>query len=160
MPCRCQLQSDKSILLCYSSHYEKLQLIKRLPPLLAADNILDLEAANRLLDQLRLHANQHEIHRELGTTPQAACTRALAQNRSVLRQAPACPWRPYVWSQQTLLRVGDDGKVPVGSQRQSIDAAPRSKVIRCLRPDGDIFYLRHAPDPMTQPVVLLHCPVF
>jgi hypothetical protein len=133
---------------------------KRLPPLLAADQILELEAANRLLDQLRLHANEHEIHRELGTTPQAARTCALAEHRSALRPAPACPWWPYVWSQQTRVRVGDDGKVPVGSQRQSIDAPPRSKVIRCLRPDGDIFYLRHAPDPKTKPVVLLHCPVF
>jgi hypothetical protein len=133
---------------------------KRLPPLLAADDILDLEAANHLLDQLLLHANQHEIHRELGTTPQAARTQALAQNRSVLRPPPACPWWPYVWSQQTRVRVGDDGMVPVGSLRQSIDAPPRSKVIRCLRPDGDIFYLRHAPDPMAKPVVLLHCPVF
>jgi hypothetical protein len=133
---------------------------KRLPPLLAADEILDLEAANRLLDQLLLHANQHEIHRELGTTPLAAHTQALTENRSVLRQAPACPWWPYVWSQQTRVRVGDDGKVPVGSQRQSIDAPPRSKVIRCLRPDGDIFFLHHAPDPKTKPIVLLHCPVF
>jgi len=133
---------------------------KRLPPLLAADDILDLENANRLLDQLRLHANQYEIHRELGTTPQAARTQALAQHRSVLRPAPACPWWPYVWSQQTRVRVGDDGMVPVGSLRQSIDAPPRSKVIRCLRPDGDIFYLRQAPDPKTKPVVLLHSPVF
>ncbi|MEQ2008556.1 MAG: hypothetical protein ABMA26_17390, partial [Limisphaerales bacterium] len=38
---------------------------KRLPPLLAADHILELECANRLLDQLLPHANQHEIHREL-----------------------------------------------------------------------------------------------
>lgn len=133
---------------------------KRLPPLLAADDILDLENANRLLDQLRLHANQYEVHRELGTTPQAARTQALAQHRSVLRPAPACPWWPYVWSQQTRVRVGDDGMVPVGSLRQSIDAPPRSKVIRCLRPDGDIFYLRDAPDPKTKPIVLLHCPVF
>jgi hypothetical protein len=133
---------------------------KRLPPLLAADNILELEGANRLLDQLLLHANQHQIHRELGTTPHTARSQALAQNRSVLRPAPACPWWPYVWSQQTHVRVGDDGKVPVGSLRQSIDAPPRSKVIRCLRPNGDIFFLRHAPDPKSKPIVLLHCPVF
>jgi hypothetical protein len=133
---------------------------KRLPPLLAADQIRELEGANRLLDQLLIHANQHEIHRELGTTPKAAQTQALANNRSVLRPAPACPWWPYVWSQQTRVRVGDDGKVPVGSQRQAIDAPPRSTVIRCLRPDGDIYYLRHAPDPKAKPIVLLHCPVF
>jgi hypothetical protein len=133
---------------------------KRLPPLLAADHILELEGANRLLDQLLLHANQHEIHRELGITPHAARAQALAEKHSVLRPAPTCPWWPYVWSQQTRVRVGDDGKVPVGSSRQSIEATPRSKVIRCLRPDGDIFFLRHAPDPKTKPIVLLHCPVF
>src|SRR5271166_5912153 len=31
MPCRCQFQSEKSILLCYPLTHEKLQLIKRLP---------------------------------------------------------------------------------------------------------------------------------
>jgi hypothetical protein len=133
---------------------------KRLPPLLAADRILELEGANRLLDQLLPHVNQHEIHRELETTPHNAKQQALAQKRSVLRPVPACPWWPFVWSQQTKVRVGDDSKVPVGSQRQTIEAPPRSKVIRCLRPDGDVYYLRHAPDPKAKPIVLLHCPVF
>jgi len=133
---------------------------KRLPPLLAADQIVELVGANHLLDQLVSHANQHEIHRELGTTPLAARDRALAEKRTVLRPAPACPWWPYLWSQQIRVRVGDDGKVPVGDQRQPIDASPRSYVIRCLRPDGDIYYLRLAPHPNAKPIVLLHCPVF
>jgi transposase InsO family protein len=133
---------------------------KRLPALLAADQVFELEGANRLLDQLLPHVNQHEVHRELGITPHAARQQALAKKRSVLRPAPACPWWPFVWSQQTRVRVGDDGKVPVGSQRLSVDAPPRSFVIRCLRPDGDIYYLRNAPDPKAKPVVLLHCPVF
>jgi hypothetical protein len=133
---------------------------KRLPPLLAADRIVELAGANHLLDQLLPHANQHEIHRELGTTPHAARQLALSEGRSVLRPVPACPWWPYVWSLQTRVRVGDDGQVPVGSQRQRLDAPPRRTVIRCQRPDGDLFYLRHAPDPKTKPIVLLHCPVF
>jgi len=58
------------------------------------------------------------------------------------------------------VRVGDDGKVPVGAHRQTVEAPPRSTVIRCLRPDGDIFYLRRAPDPNAMPIVLLHVPVF
>jgi hypothetical protein len=132
----------------------------RLPPLFAADKIIELESANALLDKVLPHANQHEIHREFGLTPAAARQQALAEKRSVLRPAPKCPWWPYVWSQQSRIRVGDDGKVPIGSQRQSIDAPPRTKVIRCLRPDGDIFLLQHAPDPKTKPIVLLHCPVF
>lgn len=133
---------------------------KRLPPLLAADNIVELEGANHLLDQLLPHVNQHEIHRELGTTPHLARALALAENRSVLRQAPACPWWPFVWSQKSRVRVGDDGKVPVGTQRLRLDAPPRSSVIRCLRPDGDIYYLKHAPDPTAKPIVLLHRSAF
>jgi len=65
---------------------------------------------NDLLDQLVPHANQHEIHRELGQTPHEAHQQALAQNRSVIRPAPKCPWWPFVWSQQTSVRVGDDGQ--------------------------------------------------
>ena len=133
---------------------------KRLVPLLAADHIVELIGANHLLDPLLAHANQHEIHRELGQTPHAAQQQALAEKRSVIRPAPTCPWWRYVWSQQTRVRVGDDGTVPVGAQRQSIDAPPRSTVIRCLLPDGDIYYLRFAPDQKAKPIVLLHVPVF
>jgi hypothetical protein len=133
---------------------------KRLVPLLAAERIVELVGANRLLDELLPHANQHEKHRELGQTPHAAHQHALAEKRSVIRPVPQCPWWPYVWSHQTRVRVGDDGKVPAATQRQSIDAPPRSYVIRCLRPDGDTFYLRHAPDPVSKPIVLLHVPVF
>ena len=64
---------------------------KRLPPLLAADQILELCGANTRRQQRLAHANEHEIHRELGTTPQAARNQALAHNRSVRRRAPACP---------------------------------------------------------------------
>ena len=133
---------------------------KRLPPILAADHIRDLESANHLLNQLLTHANQYEIHRELGTTPHAAKQQAIAEHHSVLRPVPACPWWPFVWSLQTRVRVGDDGKVPVGSQRQSIDAPPRSSVVHCRKPDGDVYYLRHAPNPKAKPIVLLHCPIF
>ncbi len=133
---------------------------KRLVPLLAAEHIVELAGANQLLDQLVPHANQHEIHRELGQTPHAAQQQALAEKRAVLQPPRQCPWWPYVWSQQTCVRVGDDGKVPAGSQRYAIAAPPRSWVIRCLRPDGDIFYLRQAPDPAAKPLVLLHVPVF
>ena len=133
---------------------------KRLPALFAAEDIRDLQPANKLLDQLLPHVNLNEVHRELGTTPHAARSQALAEKRSVLRSLPPCPWWPYVWSLQTKVRVGDDGKVPVGSQRLAIDAPPRSTVLRCLRPDGDIFFLRHAPDPNLKPILLLHHPVF
>lgn len=73
---------------------------------------------------------------------------------------PLAPGGPMVWSQPTRVCVGADAKVPVGPVRHRIDAPPRSLVIRCLRPAGDILYLRHAPDNETKPIVLLHCPVF
>ena len=93
-----------------------------------------------------------------GPTPHAAKTQALADHRSVLRPAPACPWWPFIWSRRTNVRVGDDGQVPVGAQRHPIAAPPRSRVIRSLHPNGDIYYRLHAPDPQTKPIVLLHCP--
>ena len=73
-----------------------------------------------------------------GKTPYAAHQQALVDQRSVIRPAPKCPGWPYVWSQQTRVRVGHDGKVPVGDQRPALAAPPRSTVIRCLCPDGDI----------------------
>lgn len=44
---------------------------KRLPALLAAGHVFDPEA-HRLLDEVRLHHNTHERHREIGSTPTAA----------------------------------------------------------------------------------------
>jgi hypothetical protein len=128
---------------------------KRLPPLFAANSITDLHAANTLLDQLRRHRNETEKHREIGSTPKAAWDRAKKEKRWALRPAPRCPWWPYVFSQQTRLPVGDDGKVVIGSQRLSVDAPPRSKILRCLHPNGDITILKHPPDKKAMPVVLL-----
>ena len=53
---------------------------KRLPPRLAADQILELCGANTLLEQLLTHANEHEIHRELGTTPRPPSTKRWPKN--------------------------------------------------------------------------------
>lgn len=132
----------------------------RLPAFFAADGITCLSQANPLLDQLLAHANAQEIHREIGCTPQAARDLALQENRSASRPAPTCPWWRFVFSQQTSVQVGDDGKVPVGHLRYPIDAPPRSRVLRCHRYDGDTFYLRSKPQPNTQPLVLLHVPPF
>jgi transposase InsO family protein len=55
---------------------------KRLPALLAADDIRDLETANQLLDQLLPHVNLNEVHRELTLTPHAARSQAIAEKRS------------------------------------------------------------------------------
>jgi hypothetical protein len=131
---------------------------KRLPSLFAAENISTLEAANALLDDLRLHRNAHEKHREIASTPQAAWQRALKEKRSLLRPAPRCPWWPYVWSQRISVQIGDDGRVPVGSQRLSIDRPPRSKVIRCTHPNGDLSFLAAPPDHASKPILLAHFP--
>jgi hypothetical protein len=128
---------------------------KRLPPLFRADGIESLEQANSLLDKLRAHRNEMELHREIGCTPSAAWNKAKKENRSALRPAPKCPWWPYVFSQRSPLRVGDDGKVAIGNQRFSIDASPRSKVVYCLHPNGDNTVLKEPPAKNKLPVVLL-----
>jgi hypothetical protein len=120
-----------------------------LPGLVAAEDITELSAANSLLQQLLAHANAHELHRELGCTPQVARNLALRENRSALRPVPACPWWPYVFSLRSTVPVGDDGKVPVGHLRCTMDAPPRTRVVRCRRPDGDISFLRSDPKPNT-----------
>jgi hypothetical protein len=129
---------------------------KRLPALFAAEKIFTLEPANALLNDLRLHRNAHEKHREIASTPNAAWQRALREKRSLLRPNPRCPWWPYVWSQRTPVQVGDDGRVPVGSQRLTIDRSPRSKVIRCSHPNGDLSFLASPPHRSSQPLLLAH----
>jgi hypothetical protein len=128
---------------------------KRFPALLGADAITTLAEANPFLDVLRRHHNTMEKHREIRCTPQSAWDLAKKENRWALRPAPACPWWPFVFSQRTRIRVGDDGRVAVGTQRLSLDAPPRSKVIHCQHPNGDVTVLQQPPDPEKMPVVLL-----
>jgi hypothetical protein len=128
---------------------------KRFPALLAADAITTLAEANPLLDVLRRHHNTLEKHREIRCAPQAAWNLAKKESRWALRPAPACPWWPYVFSQRSRIRVGDDGRVAVGTQRLSVDAPPRSKVLHCQHPNGDVTVLQQAPDPKKMPVILL-----
>src|ERR1035441_914035 len=74
---------------------------ERLPAYFASENITDLHQANPHIQALRLHRNQHEIHRELKMKPQQAWNLALKEKRSVLRPVPNCPWWPFVWSLRT-----------------------------------------------------------
>jgi hypothetical protein len=131
---------------------------KRLPSLFAAEQVTTLPAANPLIEQLRLHHNTHEKHREIGTTPQAAWDLAAREKRSVLQAAPTCPWWPYIWSQRTNAKVEPDGRIAVAGQRLRIDRPPGSKVIRCLHPNGDHSILAAAPAKEKSPVLLMHCP--
>lgn len=128
----------------------------RLPALFAAENISVPEAANTLLPALRRHRNAKEIHRELGRTPEAAAQKARREDRSVLRPAPRCAWWPYIWSLRTTLKVGPDGRVPVGYERLRAGVAAGSRVIHCLHPNGNISILAHEPVANQKPALLLH----
>jgi len=128
----------------------------RLPAYFAAEHISTIPTANRHLDDLRLHHNRMEIHRELAMRPQEAWGRAVADGRSCLRPRPACPWWPYVWSIRKSIVVGSDGRVPVGAHRLRIEYPPHRRVIHCRHPNGAVTILQAAPQPGALPVVLLH----
>jgi hypothetical protein len=126
----------------------------RLPAYFASEKISDLQEANSHINALRLHRNDREVHRELGQTPQSAWNCAKKETRSVLRPVPRCPWWPYVWSIRTPLKVGSDGRVPIGTQRLRIEKPPQSLVVLCLHPTGHYSVLAAAPHPKELPVLL------
>jgi hypothetical protein len=128
---------------------------RRLPAVFTAESISNPEAANPLLGELRRHRNAHEIHRELGRTPNAAAAAARRQERNALRPTPRCPWWPYVWSVRTPLKVGPDGRVPVGQERLRVAVSPGLRVIHCQHPDGSISILAHEPKAGERPAPLL-----
>lgn len=127
----------------------------RLPALFAAETITTPENANPLLHQLRRHRNAHEIHRELGHTPNAALKTAQREQRSVLRPVPRCAWWPYIWSVRTTLKVGPDGRVPVGHQRLRVGVGAGTRVFHCQHPNGSISILAHEPKTGERPALLL-----
>lgn len=127
----------------------------RLPALFAAEGVTTPEAANLLLGDLRRHRNAHEVHRELGRTPKAAARAAQREQRCVLRPVPRCAWWPYVWSLRTLMKVGPDGRVPIGQQRLRVGVSPGTRIIHCLHPNGSISVLAHQPQLNERPALLL-----
>lgn len=127
---------------------------ERLPAYFASEQIADLDHADPHIQALRLHRNQHEVHRELRMIPQKAWDLALKEKRSTLRTKPNCPWWPFIWSQRAPIKVGPDGRVPIGSQLLRVDAAPGTKVILCQHPSGHHSVLAAAPCQKTKPVVL------
>lgn len=126
----------------------------RLPAYFASEKITPIQAANLQLDALRAQRNTREVHRELRQIPQQAWDQARKEKRSVLRPAPRCPWWDYVWSIRTAIKVGSDGRVPIGTQRLRIEKPPQTKVILCLHPNGHHSVLAAAPDPKQKPVLL------
>jgi hypothetical protein len=126
----------------------------RLPAYFASEKISDLAEANRHIDALRHHRNTNEIHRELRQTPQRAWDTAKKENRSVLRPVPRCPWWPYVWSVRTPLKVGIDGRLPIGTERLRIEKPPGTPVILCFHPTGHHSVLAAPPHPHNLPNLL------
>lgn len=126
----------------------------RLPAYFASEKISQLEEANRHIDALRHHHNKKEVHRELRQTPLRAWDAAKKENRSVLRPAPPCPWWPYVWSVRTPLKIGSDGRVPIGTQRLRIEKPPGSLILLCLHPCGHHSVLADPPHPKQKPALL------
>lgn len=128
---------------------------ERLPAYFASEQISDFEPANLHLQNLRQHRNQHEVHRELQMKPLQAWNLARKEKRSVVRTVTPCPWWPFVWSIRTTVKVGSDGRVPIGSQRLRVNATPGSKVILCQHTTGHHSVLKTQPDQKTKPIILL-----
>jgi hypothetical protein len=126
----------------------------RLPAYFASEQITEIDDANPHIDALRLHRNHHETHRELRMIPQHAWDLAKKEKRSVLRPAPRCPWWPYVWSVRTPLKIGSDGRVPIGPQRLRIERPPGTKVVLCLHPSGHHSVLAAPPNAKEKPQLL------
>ncbi len=126
----------------------------RLPAYFAAEKVKTLETANTHIQELRLHHNLHETHREIKMTPSNAWALALKQNRSALRPRPNCPWWPFVWSLRTSIRINSQGYVPIDTQSVPLEASPGSRVVVCYHPSGHHSILAHHPKPNTHPVIL------
>ena len=126
----------------------------RLPAYFASEKIDQIHVANPHIDALRAHRNAHEIHRELRQTPLRAWNQARKENRSVVRPVPRCPWWDYVWSVRTPIKVGTDGRVPIGTQRLRLEKPPGSKVLLCLHPSGHHSVLAAPPDTGAKPLLL------
>jgi hypothetical protein len=127
---------------------------KRLPPYFASEKITDIQEANSHVDALRLHRNANETHREIKLTAQQAWNTAKKEKRSVLRPAPQCPWWPYVWSLRTPLKIGSDGRVPIGTQRIRLEHTRGASVVLCIHPSGHQSVLAAQPDKNLKPALL------
>ncbi len=126
----------------------------RLRACFASEKITEIEVANPHIAAPRAHRNAHEVHRELRQTPQRAWDQARKEKRSVLRPAPRCPWWHYVWNVRTTLKVGTDGRAPIGTQRLCIERPPDTKVVLCLHPSGHHSVLAAPPHPQQKPMLL------
>jgi hypothetical protein len=128
---------------------------KRLPSYFATHGITQLAVADAHLQDLRLHHNRQEVHRELRMKPQEAWTLARREHRYVLRPCRMDRWWTYVWSVRQRVRVGPDGYASVGSLRLRIPGRANTWVCRCDHPDGCTTFLANEPGSGGPPIVLV-----
>jgi hypothetical protein len=55
---------------------------------------------------------------------------------------------------RAALKVGPDGRVPIGTQRLRIEQPPETNVVLCLHPTGHHSVLAASPDPQQKPALL------
>jgi len=55
---------------------------------------------------------------------------------------------------RTLIKIGPDGRVPIGTQRLRLERPPGTKVVLCLHPTGH-HSVRVAPPVITEKPLLL-----
>ena len=59
-----------------------------------------------------------------------------------------------MWSVRPLIKIGTDGRVPIGTQRLRLERPPGTKVVLGLHPTGHHSVLAAAPDPQQKPLLL------
>jgi hypothetical protein len=123
----------------------------RLPPYFTSEKITEIEVANPHIDALGAHHNAHEVHRELGQTPQRAWDQSRKEKRSALRPTPRCPWWHYVWSVRTTLNIGSDGRVPIGTQRLRMERPQAARWCFASTPTATTPCWPHSPIPNKYP---------
>lgn len=138
---------------------ERVHLVwqNRLPAYFAGEGIgpeTDFETLNVHVDRLRERRNGHEIHREIGMTPQAAWERALAEGRNKLRPVPRDGWWELVWSEWTRVVVGPRGRVALGDRFLPTRCANGTRVWLCRHPCGAVTLVQNKPEHGLHPVIL------
>jgi hypothetical protein len=128
----------------------------RLPALFAAEAVTTIHSANDLLCELVEHRNSEEVHRELDMTPLRAWNQARRAKRTAIRPCKPDAWWHYIWSQRTRVRVGDDGRVPIGKERYSVAAKPRTWLYHYRHLNGSTSILTNTPSHTQRPQCLLH----
>jgi len=113
-----------------------------------------LEEANGHVRVLIAWRNTHEVHSETGMIPADAWAKALADGCSRMRPCPRCPWWEYVWSEMESVVVLARGRVKIGLEEVSVNAAPGQRVILCRHVEGGYSVLERMPEKDKFPVVL------